>query len=77
MAVGVAILFLISAFFAPLFAAIPAFATAPVLIMLGVLIMSCVRFINWSDLAEAIPAFLVILIMPLTFSIADGVSNWA
>jgi len=45
-AIGVAILFLISALFAPLFAAIPAFATAPVLIMIGVLMMSCVRFID-------------------------------
>lgn len=70
----VAILFLISTLFAPLFAAIPAFATAPVLIMIGVLMMSCVRFIDWDDLAEAIPAFLVILIMPLTFSIADGMA---
>ncbi len=70
----VAILFLTSALFAPLFAAIPAFATAPVLIMIGVLMMSCVRFIDWNNLAEAIPAFLVILIMPLTFSVADGIA---
>lgn len=70
----VAILLLISALFTPLFAAIPAFATAPVLIIIGVLMMSCVRFINWNDLTEAIPAFLVILILPLTFSIADGMA---
>ncbi len=73
-AIIVAILFLISALFAPLFAAIPAFATAPVLIMIGVLMMSCVRFIDWNNLSEAIPAFLVILIMPLTFSVADGMA---
>lgn len=73
-AIVVAILFLISALFAPLFAAIPAFATAPVLIMIGVLMMSCVRFIDWNDLAEAIPAFMVILIIPLTFSIAHGMA---
>ena len=72
--VMVAVLFLISALFTPLFAAIPAFATAPVLLMIGVLMMSCVRMINWNDLTEAIPAFLVILIMPLTFSIADGLA---
>ncbi|WP_219903973.1 NCS2 family permease [Stenomitos frigidus] len=72
--VVVALLFLVSALFAPLFAAIPAFATAPVLIMIGVLMMSCVRFIDWNDLSEAIPAFLVILIMPLTFSVADGMA---
>lgn len=73
-AIAVAILFLLSALFSPLFAAIPAFATAPVLIMIGVLMMSCVRFINWDDLGEAIPAFLVILMMPLTFSVADGMA---
>jgi adenine/guanine/hypoxanthine permease len=70
----VAILFLISALFTPLFAAIPAFATAPVLIMIGVLMMSCVRLIDWNDLTEAVPAFLVILIMPLTFSVANGMA---
>jgi adenine/guanine/hypoxanthine permease len=42
--------------------------------MIGVLMMSGVRLINWNDLAEAIPAFLVILITPLTFSIADGMA---
>ncbi|MCU0567119.1 MAG: NCS2 family permease [Oculatellaceae cyanobacterium Prado106] len=73
-AVIVAILYLISTWFAPLFSAIPAFATAPVLIMIGVLMMSCVRFIDWNNLAEAVPAFLVILLMPLTFSVADGLA---
>ncbi len=73
-AIVVAMLFLVSAWFAPLFAAIPAFATAPVLLMIGVLMMSGVRSIDWNNLAEAIPAFLVILIVPLTFSIADGMA---
>ena len=73
-ALVVAMLFLVSAWFAPLFAAIPAFATAPVLIMIGVLMMSGVRSIDWNNLAEAIPAFLVILMMPLTFSVADGMA---
>jgi adenine/guanine/hypoxanthine permease len=73
-AIVMAILLLISAWFAPLFAAIPAFATAPVLIMIGVLMMSGVRAIDWNNLAEAIPAFLVILTMPLTFSVADGMA---
>ncbi|KAM3102389.1 solute carrier family 23 protein [Phormidesmis sp. 146-12] len=73
-AIVVAMLFLVSAWFAPLFAAIPAFATAPILIMIGVLMMSGVRTIDWDNLAEAIPAFLVILIMPLTFSVADGMA---
>ncbi|MBD1845533.1 NCS2 family permease [Cyanobacteria bacterium FACHB-63] len=73
-AIVVALLFLVSAWFAPLFAAIPAFATAPILIMIGVLMMSGVRAIDWNNLAEAIPAFLVILVMPLTFSVADGMA---
>ncbi|WP_347277540.1 NCS2 family permease [Pseudanabaena sp. FACHB-2040] len=73
-AIVIAMLFLVSAWFAPLFAAIPAFATAPVLLMIGVLMMSGVRAIDWNNLAEAIPAFLVILIMPLTFSVADGLA---
>ncbi|GAP94797.1 xanthine/uracil/thiamine/ascorbate permease family protein [Leptolyngbya sp. NIES-2104] len=73
-AIVVAMLFLVSAVFAPLFAAIPAFATAPILLMIGVLMMSCVKAIDWNNLAEAIPAFLVILIMPLTFSVADGMA---
>lgn len=73
-AIVVAILFLTALLFTPLFVAIPAFATAPVLVMVGVLMMGCVRFIDWSDLAEAIPAFLMLLIMPLTFSVADGLA---
>jgi adenine/guanine/hypoxanthine permease len=73
-AIVVGILFLLSTLFTPLFAAIPAFATAPILIMIGVLMMSGARLINWTNLAEAIPAFLVILITPLTFSIADGMA---
>lgn len=73
-AIAVALLSLLSLLFTPLFAAIPAFAAAPVLVMIGVLMMSCVRFIDWNNLAEAIPAFVVILVMPLTFSVADGVA---
>lgn len=73
-AIVVAALFLISTVFSPLFAAVPAFATTPMLIIIGVRMMSGMRSIDWNDLAEAIPAFLVILIMPLTFSIANGVA---
>lgn len=73
-AIVTAILFLCSIGLTPLFAAIPAFATAPVLVMVSVLMMGCVRFIDWSDLTEAIPAFLIILLMPLTFSVADGLA---
>lgn len=68
-------LLLVSVLFLPLFAAVPAFAIAPVLILIGVLMVShSVQSINWNDLAEAIPAFLMILMMPLTFSIADGIA---
>ena len=73
-AIVVAVLFLGSIPFTPLFVAVPAFATAPVLVMVGVLMMGCVRYIDWSDLTEAIPAFLIILVMPLTFSVADGLA---
>ena len=68
-------LLLISVFFLPLLAAVPVFATAPVLILVGVLMVGgSVRSINWNDHAEAIPAFLMILMMPLTFSLADGIA---
>jgi AGZA family xanthine/uracil permease-like MFS transporter len=68
-------LLLISVLFLPLFAAVPGFATAPVLILVGVLMVGgSVRSINWNDHTEAIPAFLMILMMPLTFSLADGIA---
>ncbi|KAF3884551.1 MULTISPECIES: NCS2 family permease [Nostocales] len=72
--VVVAILFLLSLLFTPVFAAVPAFATAPALIIVGVLMMSSVQNINWNDLSEAIPAFLVIVTMPLTYSIAEALA---
>ncbi len=71
-AVFVAFLFMLSLLFMPLFAAIPTFATVPALFMVGVLMMSNVRAIAWSDPTEAIPAFATILIMPLAYSIAEG-----
>ncbi|MFM6357696.1 MAG: NCS2 family permease [Planktothrix sp.] len=73
-AVVVAVLFTISIFFIPLLSAIPSFATAPTLIIVGVLMMGSVRYIRWDDPAESIPAFLTILMMPLTYSIADGLA---
>ena len=69
-----ALLFLASIFFIPFFSAIPAFATAPALLMVGVLMMGNVRTIRWEDPAESIPSFLTILIMPLSFSIAEGLA---
>lgn len=73
-AVVVAALFSLSIFFIPLLAAIPTFATAPVLLFVGVLIAGNVRLIPWDDPAESIPSFLTILLMPLTYSIAQGLS---
>ncbi len=70
----VAVLLLVSLTLTPLFAAIPMFAIAPALVLVGVLMMSLVRCINWSNLTEAIPAFLIIVLTPLTFSIADGLA---
>lgn len=67
-------LFVLSILFIPLFQAIPAYATAPALVLVGVLMMANVLSIRWHDLAEAIPAFLVIFMIPLTYSIAEGLS---
>ena len=67
-------LFLVSLFFTPLFVAIPKVATAPALLVIGALMMKSVADIEWSDMASALPAFLCIVVMPLTFSIANGIS---
>lgn len=66
------ILFLISMIFAPILTAIPGVATAPVLILVGSFMMSPILRINLDDFTEAIPAFLTIIIMPLAYSIAEG-----
>lgn len=71
-AIVVGILFLISLFLAPLVGIIPAAATAPALIIVGSLMMSHAAEIAWSDHEIAIPAFLTIVTIPLTFSIANG-----
>ena len=73
-AVIVAILFAFSILFIPFLQAIPAFATAPALIIVGVLMMGSAAQIRWDDPAESIPSFLTILIMPLSFSIAEGLA---
>lgn len=72
--VVVGILFLATLFFAPLVQAIPAAATAPALILVGALMMGALAEIDWSDAAEAIPAFLTVIIIPLTYSIANGLA---
>ena len=70
------LLFLLSTLFAPLFTAIPSFATAPALIMVGFLMVSSVTEIRFDDdnLTEAIPAYIAIIAMPLFYSISEGIS---
>ena len=67
------ICFLLALFFAPLFLAIPAAATTPVLVLAGLMMMSSVLKIDFNDYAEAIPAFICVLLMPLTYSISEGI----
>ena len=70
----VAALFLVAIFFSPLAAAIPGFATAPALILVGTLMTKSIASIHWADFTEAFPAFVTMLATPLTFSIATGLS---
>ena len=68
-------LFLLALFFSPLFLAIPAFATAPALIMVGFLMMQQVKDIDWfTDYTEAIPAFIAITTMAFAYSISEGIA---
>jgi AGZA family xanthine/uracil permease-like MFS transporter len=71
-AVTVALLFLVSLAFAPLIGLVPGFATTPALILVGAMMMSDVGKINWQDYTVALPAFLTIMMMPMTSSIANG-----
>ena len=70
------LLFLVSTLFAPIFTAIPSFATAPALIMVGFLMFGAITDIKFTDdnLTEAIPAYLCIIAMPLFYSISEGIS---
>jgi len=72
--VFVAALFLLAAFCAPLAAAIPGYATAPALIVVGALMTESIGRVRWNDFTESIPAFVTLLATPLTFSIATGLS---
>lgn len=67
-------LFLLSIFLAPVFTTIPSFATAPALIFVGFLMISAVVEIDFNDLTEAIPAYLCLIAMPLTYSISEGIA---
>ena len=72
-AVTVAVLFLLSLFLEPLFGSIPSAATAPALIIVGVMMITPVKEINFHDYSEAIPAFLCMLFMVCAYSISDGI----
>lgn len=67
-------LFLISVIFAPLFLAIPSFATAPALIVVGFYMIGSVARINFDEMSEGIPAFLTIAVMPFAYSISEGIA---
>jgi AGZA family xanthine/uracil permease-like MFS transporter len=73
-AVTVGVLFLLTLFVAPLVQAIPTAATAPALIVVGALMTGALAEIDWADPAAAIPAFLTAIMIPLTFSIANGLA---
>ena len=71
--VGTACLFAIALFLAPVFLIVPASATAPALIIVGLFMINSVLKINFDDFTESIPAFLTMVMMPLTYSIAQGI----
>ena len=73
-AVTVGILFLLAIFFAPLATMIPAYATSGALIYVAILMLSSMEKLNWSDLSDLLPALVIIVMMPLTFSIANGIA---
>jgi len=68
-----AICFALALFLSPVFLAIPSAATAPALIIVGVMMMPSVARIHWDDFSKAIPAFLTIIAIPLAYSISDGI----
>ena len=70
----VGVLFLISLFFTPLVKMVPQAATAPALIVVGILMTSQAKDLPWKDMTEALPAFLTLFTMPLTYSIANGLA---
>ena len=72
-AITTGLMFLLALFFAPIFTAIPTQATAPVLILVGVMMASSLTKIYFDDFTNAIPAFLTFAMMPLAYSIADGI----
>mgnify|MGYP000947547120 FL=1 len=73
-AVFVALFFLLSLFLSPVFLAIPAFATAPALIIVGFLMLGAITGIEFNDLTESLPAYLTIIAMPFCYSVSEGIS---
>ncbi len=69
----IAICFGVALLFSPLFLAIPSAATAPVLILVGLFMMSPIKLIDFDRFSESIPAFICVIMMPLTYSISDGI----
>lgn len=69
----ISMFFFVSLFFSPIFSSIPPYATGAALILVGIMLIAHVDHIQWDDVYESIPAFLTIIIMPFTFSIAYGV----
>ncbi len=69
----VAICFALALFFSPLFLSIPGAATAPALVIVGVMMMTPIVKIDWEDYSESIPAFITVLLMPVAYSISDGI----
>ena len=72
-AFSTAIFFVLALFLSPIFLAIPSAATAPALIIVGVMMMPSIKTIHWDDYSKAIPAFVTIIMMPLAYSISDGI----
>jgi AGZA family xanthine/uracil permease-like MFS transporter len=68
-----AICFALALFLSPLFLAIPGAATAPALVIVGVMMMTPIVKIDWEDFSESIPAFICVLLMPVAYSISDGI----
>ena len=72
-AFSIAMCFVVALFFSPLFLSVPGAATAPVLILVGMLMMEPVRNIDFDDATEAIPSFICLIMMPLAYSIPAGI----
>ena len=69
-----ALLFLVSLFLSPIFLAIPSFATAPALIVVGFMMLSSVLKVNFEDAGDAVPAFIALFAMPFMYSISEGIA---